>query len=127
MNDILGMLDTLDAFVATASRVPFSDKVLIEPHRIRDLIYKIRDTIISYQQEAPLPQSFSDSVENPVSGEAITTIEQAKKIEKGAKEYAQQVLASLQLVLSKMKKDLIKLEKNIDSGRTLLEKDFYER
>ncbi len=54
------------------------------------------------------------------NGIEIQAIQKANKIKDGANDYADYVLANLQLTLTKMQKNLIHLEKNIDSGRQIL-------
>ena len=43
------------------------------------------------------------------------------KIKEGANAYADNVLANLQLMLTKLQKNLVRLEQNIESGRSVLE------
>ena len=52
----------------------------------------------------------------------IKATQKATKIKEGANDYADYVLANLQLTLTKMQKNLIHLEKNIESGRQILSK-----
>ena len=48
-------------------------------------------------------------------------LEKIKKLREGADDYAQYVLSNLQLTVTKMQNNLAKLEKNIESGRKVID------
>ena len=124
MNEILGMLAALESVIESGSRMPFSNKRVVEEDKIVSIIRKIKRSI---EQKEYANQKEVDKTHaiNPCK-DVQNALEKAAQIESGAREYADYVLASLQLVISKMQKDLVKLEKNIDSGRELLEKPSHE-
>jgi uncharacterized protein YfeS len=133
MNELLGMMDALEAMVVEANRMPFTNNIVIEQKKILQLIKKIR---MALQSSENMIRKSVEVGQVPLGGQEdpyLTAVEKAQvvqeavskanKIRSGANEYADQVLANLQLVVSKMQKDLTKFEKHIENGREFLEKE----
>lgn len=129
MSELLGLLESLEAMVIAGKKVPLTDKVVLEERPVLQLLGKIklaiqsqdliRKTVDMSKQDDLKIEHQRLASDSPV---VIEATEKADQIKKGANEYADYVLANLQLMLTKLQKDLIKLEKNIESGRELLEK-----
>ena len=147
MNELMGLLDSLEATILEGKRIPLTDKIMLEEKKILSLVDKLRlvlksnGSIVkrlvdqSRQEEAQKTKS-----ESAIPGRVPEQMEdllaqahvEAEKIKDGAKEYADYILANLQLLVTKMQKNLIKVEKGIEDGRHLIEKSkqkedpFYE-
>ena len=129
MSELLGLLASLEAMVIAGKKVPLTDKVVLEERKVLQLLDKIKLAIQSQdliRKTVDITKHEEVKVEHHRLGSnspvVIDATEKADQIKKGANEYADYVLANLQLMLIKIQKDLIKLEKNIESGRELLEK-----
>ncbi len=124
MNHILGLLDTLESIVLESQKVPLTKKVVVEEERVIELIDKIRNTVKSngevVQQSVSVEESQRRIAEIGPDTQ-LEELEKAKKIKKGAEDYAKYVLTNLQLTVTKMQNNLIKLEKNIESGRRVID------
>lgn len=135
MEHIYGMLDALESIVLDGKKVPFSDKILLDEKQLLSLIDKIRLSIKSeaeviknslsrnakaIEKEAPVSK-----IETPQISTEESILENAYKeagsIRKGADEYADFVLANLQLMVTKMQSNIVKMEKNMTGGRKSLE------
>lgn len=133
MNEVLGLLDSLEATFLEAPRVPLTNKLIVEEKKVLQIIDKVRLAIKNgnvVRQSVDILASLdetvnADSVATKVISSTETVVEaqkKAKKVKEGANDYAEYVLASLQLTVTKMQKNIGKLEKNIMSGRDVLEK-----
>ena len=139
MSEVLGLLDALESIVLESKKVPFTENIIIEEKKIISLLDKIRLTIKSNGKvvresvdvnnlQIDLTQPSIENMkknEEPLAMQQAT--EEAEKIKKGANEYADYVLTSLQLTVSKMYKNLMTLEKNIESGRTIIDKNITDK
>lgn len=124
MNDILAIVDALESRILEGKKVPFTDKVMLAEQPLLMLIDKIRitlknepDTIrraVEMDTETPpvTPKPSSDPLKKAQTD--------ASRIREDATVYADNVLAHLQLIVTKMQKNIIKLEQNLESGRTML-------
>jgi len=138
LNDILGLLDSLESIILEGKKVPFSEKVLLDEKALLQIIDKIRLSMsgngnvarnaVDISKDIGAKQLSFDSELQKSNDETLPKtddMEVAKqyvdKIKEGANDYADYILAHLQLLLTKMQKDMIKLEKNIESGRSFLE------
>ena len=134
MSELLGLIDALEAHILESSKIPMTDKVVLTESQLLQFIDKIRisakngdtarlavDVQLSSEEQAKecIKAAFEGQVKNKFDSE-IQAMQKANKIKDGANDYADYVLANLQLTLTKMQKNLIHLEKNIDSGRQIL-------
>jgi len=128
MSKLLGLLDTLEALVLDAKKVPMTSKILLEDHAVTDLITKcrmvvqeekskeqdhIREQVLAQTQRLEKQEQLKQSEDQPPSN-------QTHEFKKEVKEYANYVLTNLHLTIAKMQTNLKKLEKNIESGRKSL-------
>ena len=134
MSELLGLIDALESYILESSKIPMTDKVVLTEAQLLQFIDKIRisvkngdtarlavDVQLSSEEQAKerIKAAFEGHVKNKFDSE-IQAMQKANKIKDGANDYADYVLANLQLTLTKMQKNLIHLEKNIDSGRQIL-------
>jgi len=128
MSEILGILETLEVMVSDAKKVPFSKKVMVDQTMVLDLVDKLK--FVVKRQEVELmahqnPQAVSGMSQqdtyNPAKDSAVQMVLDAKKeatdIRQEASRYADNVLARLQLLVTKMQKNMVRLEENIKHGR----------
>lgn len=130
MNDILGLVDSLEATILESPKVPLTDKLVIEEKKILQLVDKVRMAIknggiarqsIDINREIHIQDPVQKNIAAPSEVSLSEAQEKARQIKQGANEYAEYVLSNLQLSVSKLQNQLIKLEKNIENGRDVLE------
>ena len=122
MNEILGILDSLEATIVDSKKVPMTSKVMLDENYLLDIIDKIRLSLKSANNLArekvdieQTPQYSKESLglsssetDQKVTDKMIEAAKvQAEEIKEGANAYADDVLANLQLVISKMQKNYI--------------------
>ena len=129
MNDILGLVDSLEATILESPKVPLTDKLIIEEKKILQLVDKVRLAIKDggiARQSIDINKEFSiqDPVQKVVKPQdnISEAQEKARQVKQGANEYAEYVLSNLQLSITKLQNHIVKLEKNIENGREVLEK-----
>ncbi len=131
MNEVLGLLDALESIVLESKKIPLTENIIVEEKKLIDLIDKIRITVntkgsnvrqyVDINEDVDLNLNKSnEQVDTPNKQNETDILEEAKKIKDGASDYAEYVLTSLQLTVTKMQNNLIKLEKNIESGRHII-------
>ena len=131
MNEVLGLLDALESIVLESKKIPLTENIIVEEKKLIDLIDKIRITIntkgnnvrqyVDINEDVDLNLDQSNTEPNiPKKQSESDILTEAKKIKDGASDYAEYVLTSLQLTVTKMQNNLIKLEKNIESGRHII-------
>jgi hypothetical protein len=135
MNEVLGLIDSIEATILEGKKVPFSEKVVLDERRLLGLLDKLRlvvkndSTLIRRSIEM---SSMDDdrSSRAPVVIETPTGIhpdvlrqaeDESLRVRRNADEYADNVLAHLQMVVTRAQKNMIKLEQSIESGRDHLE------
>ena len=126
MNKLLGLLDVLESMILDAKKMPLTDKVILEEKPVIDLLDKLRITIKSNGDviESQINIEKKEDIVFQSNIEKAPTIEEldkAKKIKEGAEQYASHIITNLQLAVTKMQTNLIKLEKNIESSRAIIE------
>ena len=139
MNEVLGLLDSIEATILEGKKIPLTDKVVLEEPVILSLIDKVRLVIKSNGEAA---KSFistdKTTLDKPLSTKAQSSnsndtkikqdaLEYAHKIKSGANEYADFVLSNVQLMLTKMQKDMVRFDQNLENGREILEKQKKEK
>lgn len=129
MSEVLGLLDALEAVILDSKKVPLTDNVIVNEQKLIDIIDKLRTVVKTKGDVLKEKYQIHEQTQvEPVQKEDVTLsdidkeMQKAKKIKQGAQEYAAFVLSNLQLTVTKMQNNLIKLEKNIESGRDIIEK-----
>ncbi len=130
MSESLGILQTLEVLIKDAKKVPLSKKVMIEQDMALELIEKLSFVIKRQEVEMAAhlnPQSVTPDAlaYNPAKDSAVQMVLDAKKesqdIRQEASRYADNVLSRLQLLVTKMQKNMVRLEENIKHGRLTLD------
>ncbi len=127
MSKILGLLDVLESNVLEGKKVPLTEKVMVDEKEIINIIDKIRSVVQSEDviqhniQVKPVDEFKAMQQQEKADIQTNSEIEKAKKIKEGAQEYAQYILSNLQLIVTKMQNNLVKLEKNIEGGRKVID------
>ena len=140
MSELLILIDELDLSIQEAFKIPMTRKIILEEDMLlkfvanfRELVHSISQSLKSeneafsseeivrkrIQDELKLINGDSKKVSDQFDIE-VQANQKALKLKEGANDYADYVLANLQLTLTKMQKNLIHLEKNIESGRSIL-------
>ena len=128
MNDILGALEALESYILSAKNVPLSNKVIINEKIALDMLDKIRllvknSSIPTHQVEFDPEEELVDQVQQ-MDQEAQRLLDEANKqadaIRFDAKEYADDIFVRLQVMVAKLRKNLLRLDQNIDQGRYML-------
>jgi glycine/serine hydroxymethyltransferase len=102
----------------------FSESILVEPKQLFVLMDKLKDAIDEYEskQQQHMNQFYEPQTsEEPNPGEVIDAKKVAFRMKQEANEYADGILSRLQLLVTKLQKNVIKIEANITEGRKLIE------
>tara|TARA_B100000427_G_scaffold326200_1_gene334412 strand:- start:1916 stop:2368 length:453 start_codon:yes stop_codon:yes gene_type:complete len=127
VSKILGLLDVLESNILEGKKVPLTEKVMVDEKEIINIIDKIRSVVQSEDviqhniQVKPVDEFKAMQQQEKADIQTNSEIEKAKKIKEGAQEYAQYILSNLQLIVTKMQNNLVKLEKNIEGGRKVID------
>ena len=132
MNQLLGLLDSLEASLLEGKKIPLTRMTIIHEKELLSLVDKMRLVLKSNGRGARMAveqgqQGDSQAEENDdnggTSGESSPVDRQgySDKITTGANDYAENVLANLQLMLTKMQKEIVRLERSVESGRKVLD------
>ncbi|MBI60758.1 hypothetical protein CL657_06050 [bacterium] len=127
MSKLLGLLDALESEIVDGKKVPLTEKVMVEEQDVMAIIDKMRaviqsDDVIKQNIQVNTTSELSSAPNQATLKEQTSNdLEKAKKIKEGAQEYAQYILSNLQLIVTKMQNNLVKLEKNIEGGRKIID------
>jgi len=133
MNEVLGLIDSIEATILEGKKVPFSEKVVLDERRLLGLLDKLRLVIKNDSnliRRSIEMSSDEDRIAASVVIESPTGIhpdvlrqaeDESRRIRRNADEYADNVLAHLQMVVTRAQKNMIKLEQSIDAGREHLD------
>ncbi|MDC0036864.1 hypothetical protein OAJ27_01300 [bacterium] len=121
-NKLLGLLDVLESAILDGKRIPLTQSIMVNEQESADILDKMRKVINAIEEKEDMPEkevsgSFSESPKNTLQ----EAEEEALKVKGGATKYAHYILSNLQLTVTKMQNNLVKLEKNIESGRNMIE------
>ena len=135
MNDILGLLDALEASILESKKLPFTDKSIVDERNLLQILDKIRLSIkegnlsrrsIELSQDGSEPLSSQPiTLETPDIVSEIDVLEsteiKARKLKQDSETYAKNVLSHLQLSVMKLQKNLIQLEKTLQNSNDMLD------
>lgn len=140
MNHILGLIDAFEGEILEGKKIPFTDKVVIDEKKILILIDKlrlvikkgnevVRDSLAGTTPTDTEHMAFTKpgttatlTQINPNQKEAMAIAkEKSEKIVEETNAYSDYILANLQLMVTKMQKNLINIEKSLESTRKLIE------
>ena len=105
---VLGMLDVLETMVLDGRSIPLTDYVVCDTKKVLMLVSQLRTNI----------QQLPDEVLPTETGETQST---ANKIRQEANAYADQVLSKLLLVVTKVQKHVVGMERTLETSRELLQ------
>jgi len=139
MNQLLGLLDSLEASLLEGKKIPLTTMTVVREKELLSLVDKMRLVLKSNGRGARMAveqghqgdSQAQKNDENRVTAEGPSPVDRqdySNKITTGANDYAENVLANLQLVLTKMQKEIVRLERSVESGRKVLDqqKDQYK-
>jgi hypothetical protein len=129
--ELLGVVDALEATLLSGSRIPLTDKIVIEENKIIPILDRLRELIrqgeglAKHELEGrpkPAPKTERIILDTMDNSEQIVSsaYQKAQDIKRGADEYADQVLANLQVTVTKIQRNLLKMEQTLDNGRRRL-------
>ncbi|MDA1354584.1 MAG: hypothetical protein O3A01_09025 [bacterium] len=141
MHELLGVIDALEAAISDSKRIPLTGKIAVDEGHILAYVDKLRflaknmeksaarDAVDQTKRDDGQPTinaqdtqiKTHESPESFIENLIVEAKQNAFSIKSGANEYADNVLAKLQLLVTKMQKNLIRLERNIDEGRSMIE------
>ena len=124
MNDILGLVDCLEASILDSRKLPFTDKLIIEEKVILQLIDKLRmaakdKNLIRNTVDIDQDSNISNQTK-PNTSDFVQVDAETLQLKKEAENYAQDVLSHLQLTVTKLQQKLMHLEKTLEMGRQRL-------
>ena len=129
MDNLKGIIFLLESALNSSKKQLMSNKIVVDPNEIFPLIEKLKEAIV--QQENHLDSSNDNQVNSNndlLQNDEIVDAQKAVfKIRKEADNYADGVLARLQLLVTKLQKNMIKVEKSISEGRKLIEQHQMEQ
>jgi len=132
MNELMGIIGSLEALINEGHKIPLTGKIVLEEYKVLHMIQKLRAAVQdgesmirkSIEVGGIKAEALEEGGEGASKINAYPVIEQAmhkaQKIESGANEYADYVLANLQLVVSKLAQEISKMDRNIEKGREVL-------
>ena len=128
MNDVLGALEALESYILSAKNLPLSNKVIVNEKIAMDMLDKIRllvknASMPTHQVELDPKEVLVNQVQQ-MDQEAQRLLDEANKqadaIRFDAKGYADDIFVRLQVMVAKLRKNLLRLDQNIDQGRHML-------
>ena len=122
--------------LANGDRIPMTDNVVVKEKEVLELIDKIRITVVNNAENIKSQYNIDNQLmindeeedldSHDIKLQNTSTSEKLKKyendIKQGADQYADEILSELQLIISKMQKDLTKFDRNISLGRQEIDK-----
>ena len=130
MDNIKGIIFSLESLLNESKKAILSNKIAVDANKINQLVEKLKEAINTHEANQKTVQATqytvghaaqqpSQSQEN--NTEVIDAQKVAFKMKKDADDYADGILSRLQLLVTKMQTNVIKMEKNISEGRRLIE------
>ena len=103
-----------------------SKHVIIDPAEIKSLLDKLSDAIQEYEdnhsQESIVPPVSTEQPQESNDQTSVINIQKEMiRLKKDANDYADGVLSRLQLAVTKLQQNVIKIETNISEGRKLIQ------
>ncbi|NQY73447.1 MAG: hypothetical protein HRT90_01650 [Candidatus Margulisbacteria bacterium] len=147
MSELLGLIDSIEATILESKKIPLTDKVVLEEKKILILLDKLRLAVKSngnviresieqslnsnerHEQPKPTKEPSQKEEPIPVSEEILASqlVQDAQKksdgMVKDTKEYVDYMMANLQLMVTKVHKNLMTMENSIETSRQQLAKE----
>ena len=123
MDKIKGIVFLLESLIKSSKKQFLSKQILIDPVEMQGLLDKLTAAIDDYeliQNQPPIPSPQPEDLNNDQS--AVVDIQKEMiRLKKDANDYADGVLSRLQLAVTKLQQNVIKMETNISEGRKLIQ------
>jgi len=132
MNEALGVVDAFEAKILDAKRIPFSGRIVLDEKQCLQLIDKLRYLLQNTEERVArqvIDSTRDDSTESLSAEDEVDEAQRLMReaeskshdVKRGANDYADNVLARLQLLVTQLQKNLVGLERNIENGRGLID------
>ncbi len=123
MDKIKGIIFLLESLFKSSKKQMLSNKLLVDPKEAFSLIEKLNEALLELekQQEPVMDQFYQASDVSLPNTELVDAQKEMLRLKQDANDYADGILSRLQLLATKMQKNVIKIEKNISEGRKLIE------
>ena len=126
MDNIKGIIFSLEALFKSAKKKMFSDHIMVDSRQLFMLLDKLKDAVeeCELNQSQQMEGAFDHYQTDETSSDKEVVIDAQKlafKMKQESNEYADNILSRLQLVVTKLQKNIIKIESNITEGRKLIE------
>ena len=123
MDKIKGIIFLLESLFKSSKKQMLSNKLLVDPKEVFSLIEKLNDAVFELEkQKVPVMDQFYQASDVTLQDtELVDAQKEMLRLKQDANEYADGILSRLQLLATKMQKNVIKIEKNITEGRKLIE------
>ena len=120
----LGMVESLEAMLIDGKKMPLTDLVMVDEKKALLMIERLKAELKSWSPEdAPQAASPPEPVaEAQTDIDIDALIKQADKIKLDANQYADNVLAKLVLLVTKLQKNLVGMERTLENGRNMIQK-----
>lgn len=120
----LGMVESLEAMLIDGKKIPLTDLVMVDEKKALLMIERLKAELKSWSpedasQSAPAPEPIAEA-QTDIDIDAL--IKQADKIKLDANQYADNVLAKLVLLVTKLQKNLVGMERTLENGRNMIQK-----
>ncbi|MGA0241537.1 MAG: hypothetical protein ACO3K7_00890 [Candidatus Marinamargulisbacteria bacterium] len=121
MEKVRGVIFLLESLFKNAKTQLFSKHLLVHPDDIFPLIEKLM-AAVSDIEKTMADQTVDRETPNEPATELVDTQKEVVRLKKEANTYADDILSRLQLAVTKLQQNTIKMEKNITEGRKLIQK-----
>ena len=126
MDKIKGIVFLIESLIKSSKKQMLSKHVIIDPAEIKSLLDKLSDAIQEYedthsQESIVSPVSTEQPQESNDQTSVINIQKEMIRLKKDANDYADGVLSRLQLAVTKLQQNVIKIETNIAEGRKLIQ------
>ena len=129
MDKIKGVVFLIESLIKSSKKQLLSKQILIDPDELSGLLHKLTEAIDEYElsnstvDQGPLEPTHLNNA-SPSNADQTTVIDIQKemiRLKKDANDYADSVLSRLQLAVTKLQQNVIKMETNITEGRKLIQ------
>lgn len=123
MDKLKGIIFLLESLFKSSKKQMLSNKLLVDPDEAYSIIKKLNDAVseIEHQNESMSDNFYQAANVQMTDTELLDTKKEMLRLKQDANEYADGILSRLQLLSTKLQKNVIKIEKNISEGRKLIE------
>ena len=123
MDKIKGIIFLLESLFKSSKKQMLSNKLLVDPKEAFSLIEKLNEAVLDLEkQNEPVMDHFYQASDVTLQDtELVDAQKEMVRLKQDANDYADGILSRLQLLATKLQKNVIKIEKNISEGRKLIE------